>query len=85
LDEQLGSQDGAILMLDKALHRGREAAVSDAARLAGMEAEVSVLGSLVGEAAPDPDMVRAAAAEQRLVHIQEICHVEEESWVITVG
>jgi hypothetical protein len=60
--------------------------VSDPEKLAAMEAEVSGLRSLLGEtdasgqkAARDIDLVRAAPAEQRLVHSRDIGAVEEES------
>jgi chromosome segregation ATPase len=74
-----------MLMLDQALHRGQEAAMSDAEKLTAMEAEVSGLRSLLGEtdasgqkAARDINLVRAAAAQQRLAHGRDICALEEE-------
>jgi chromosome segregation ATPase len=85
LEERLESQARTMLMLDQALHRQREAAMSDAEKLAAMEADVSGLRSLLGEAAAsgqkaarDIDLVRAAAAEQRLAHGGAICALEEE-------
>jgi hypothetical protein len=85
LDERLQSQARRMLMLDQALHRGQEAAMSDAEKLTAMEAEVSGLRSLLGEldasgrkAARDIELVRAVAVEQWLAHSRGICAVEEE-------
>jgi chromosome segregation ATPase len=90
LEERLESQGRMMLMLDQALHRQREAAISKAEKLSTMEAEVSGLRSLLGEtavsvqkAARDIDQVRAAAAEQRMAHGRDICAFEEE--MVTVG
>jgi chromosome segregation ATPase len=85
LGERFESQARTILMLDQAVHRGREAAMSDAEKLSAMEAEASGLRLLLGEtaasvqkAARDIDQVKAAAAEQRLAHGGDICTLEEE-------
>jgi uncharacterized coiled-coil DUF342 family protein len=85
LEERLESQVRTMLMLDQAVHRGWEAAMSDAEKLSAMEAEVSGLRLLLGEtaasvqkAARDIDQVKAAAAEQRLAHGRDICALEEE-------
>jgi hypothetical protein len=85
LEERLESQGRIMLMVDQAQHRQREAAMSDAEKLSAMEAEVSGLRSLLREtaasvhnAARDIDILRARAAEQRLVHGRNICTLEEE-------
>jgi predicted nucleic acid-binding Zn-ribbon protein len=85
LEERLESQARTMLMLDEALHRGREAAMSDVEKLTVMEAEVSGLRSLLGETAVsvqkgtrDIDLVRTALAEQRLACGRDICAFEEE-------
>jgi chromosome segregation ATPase len=84
-EERLESQGRMMLMVDQALDRQREVAISDAERFSAMEAEVSGLRSLLGEtaasgqkAARDIDQVKAAAAEQRLAHGRDICAFEEE-------
>jgi hypothetical protein len=72
-------------MLDQALRRLREDGIHDAEKLSAMEAEVSGLRPLLGEAsasvqkaARDMDMVRAAVTDQRVAHGRDICAVEEE-------
>jgi uncharacterized coiled-coil DUF342 family protein len=74
-----------MLMLDQALHRRRQAAMSNAEKLSAMEAEVSWLRSAVRETsasvqkvARDIDQVKGAAAEQRMAHGWDICALEEE-------
>jgi hypothetical protein len=62
LDERLQLQDRTMLMLDQALHRGREAAVSDAEKLRAMEAEVSGLRSLLGGTAASGQKAARACA-----------------------
>jgi hypothetical protein len=85
LEERLESHAWMVLISDQALHRGREAAISDAEKLGAMEAEVSGLRMLLGETAAseqkaerDINLVRTAAAEQRWAHGRDICAVEEE-------
>jgi chromosome segregation ATPase len=85
LEERLESQVRSMLMLDQAVRREQGAAMSDAEKLSGMEAEVSGLRSLFGEtagsvqkAARDIDQVKAAAAEQRMAHGRDICALKEE-------
>jgi chromosome segregation ATPase len=72
-------------MLDQALHRGQEAAMSDAEKLAAMEAEVSEVRSLLREsaasghgAARNIGLLKAAVAEQPLAHGRGLCALEEQ-------
>jgi hypothetical protein len=85
LEERLESQDRTMWILDQAVHGHREAAMRDAEKLSVMEAEVSGLRLVLGEtaasaqkAARDIDLVRAAAAEQRLAHDHDIRACEDE-------
>jgi chromosome segregation ATPase len=85
LEERLESQARTMLMLDQALHQGREAAMSDREKLSAMEAEVPGPQSLLGETeasvqktAQDVDLVRAAAAEQLAAHGRNIRALEDE-------
>jgi multidrug resistance efflux pump len=92
LDERFESQARTILMLDQALHRGREAAMSDMEKLMATEAEMSGLRSLLREtaasvqkAARDINLARAAVAEQQLACGRDICGFEEEMGRVRVA
>jgi hypothetical protein len=78
LEERLESHARTIVMLDQAVYRGREAAISDAEKMERLRSLLGETAASVEKAVRDIDLVRAAAAEQQLAHGRDICLVAEE-------
>jgi chromosome segregation ATPase len=61
-----------MLLLDQALHRQRDAAEMLEAEVSGLRSLLRETAALGQKAAPDIDLVREAAAEQRLAYGHDI-------------